>query len=168
MACINLIAAGSGYDQRYGREIIPKSLEFMFQLTPVSNVAEYARILVVHDSQCNLGLANPGDVLDTSYTSSLFWSYPNFPVYGKRFTILYDHMSDELSISGGSGVGPFLGHKPNTIRVPLRVPKTRMRYNGSSAAVPATGALIVMCYGMAATSNSFYFGYTTRFIFKDG
>jgi hypothetical protein len=168
MACINLVAGGSSYDQRYGREITPRSLEFMYQLTPVSTSAEYARVLVVYDSQSNLGLANPGDVLDTAFTSSLFFSYPNFGQLGKRFTILYDHMSDELSISAGSGVGPYLGHKPNTTRVSLKVPKTRIKYNTSSAAVPSQGAFIVMCYGMAATSNAFYFGYTTRLTFRDG
>jgi hypothetical protein len=168
MACINLIAAGSGYDQRFGREIVPKSLEFMFQLTPVSTAAEYARVLVVHDSQSNLGLANPGDVLDTAYTSSLFWSYPNFGNLGRRFTILFDWTSDCLSTNNGSGVGPYLGDKPNTHRVKLRVPKKRIRYNTSSAAAPAMGAFIVMCYGQAATSNSFYFGYNTRLVYLDG
>jgi hypothetical protein len=165
---LNLVSMGGGYDQRLSVEIRPVSLEFRWIIMPTASAAEYARIVLVYDSQSDFTLANPGDYLDNTFVGSNFWSYQNFGQYGKRFKVLLDWQSDELTINAGPGSGPYLGHKPNIGRVKVPLPKGKIRYLGAAAGYPAKGNIICYCCGLALTGNTFQFGYCSRFIFEDG
>lgn len=96
---LNGIARGDEINQRIGREITMRSIQFQYtaRVTPTTGVDQEQRVLLVYDRQTNASALTAAQVLNAVNTLS-----PRNLENRKRFKILYDR-TFTLNASGEAG-----------------------------------------------------------------
>jgi len=176
---VNLIASGSGFNNRIGRKIEMQSLHVTGLITQTGTATtqnDYARICVVYDRQTNGAVPAYTDIFQnysaTSVTSSTAFSGIN-PDERERFVILADVrlVLPATPVSGINGTTDGLSTTFNINRF-IKLNNLSVMYKGDSA-VPvigdvATGALYITTIGSFAPAAQ---GYATilswRLRYKD-
>lgn len=141
IVCLNAtIAQGTGQRDRIGITICCKSLAYRYELdlpaTPANQVPTSGRVMIIWDKQPNAVLA----VMSEVFANITYLSYLNL-VYKDRFTVL---RNEQFSMS------------PNGDQVLFREGYIKLNQNSqyavSTAAVPTTGALLLLVIGDQATA----------------
>lgn len=164
---VNLIASGSGFNNRIGRKIEMQSLHLhgVITQTGTSTVStDYTRICVVYDRQTNGAIPSLTDIFtnysQTSVTSSTVFSDLN-PDERERFVILADYrlVLPATTAAGTTGASDGLQPTFNINRfVKLNGASTIYKGDSSPSVIGdvATGALYVITMGSYAPGTQGY------------
>jgi len=178
---LNLIRAGTSFFNRIGRKISMKSLHIKCFLTAVRTAGfDYARIMVVYDSQTNGAVPTIADILQdcdqagTNSTSSLSSANLN---NRDRFRIIMDERVVLPAITVAGGVVTAEG-SPDPMQkfidldrfIPLKGYSTVYKADSSPAVIGdiATGGLYFVTLGAQASGSEGYNAYmSSRLRYRD-
>lgn len=181
-ATTNAMTQGPEFYQRIGRKIYMKSLKIEGFINNVAtSIQDYARILVVYDTQVNgaqpplaaiLQNANAGAVTDG-------WAQLNMN-NRQRFTILRDQKIVLPSVTNAAGAGvltngpQYVDSVVNQLRINMFIPLKGLEtiYNsnnaGNTAADITSGAVFIYVFNSYNVNNSSWqFTFTTRLRYYD-
>lgn len=155
---VNLIASGSGFNNRIGRKIDMQSLHLngvCVQTGTATTTNDYARICIVYDRQTNGAIPNFSDIFtnysQSSVTSSSAFSGIN-PDERERFVVLADFrlVLPATTVTGQTGANDALAITSNINRF-LKLGNLSTMYKGDTAPSVigdiATGALYITTIG---------------------
>lgn len=118
LASVNLIAQGTGEDQRIGRKCVVKSIHWMYRvfLIETAGTANFIdstelRLIMFLDKQCNGTAATISQILETASVHS-FRNLAN----SQRFQILYDKHHALGAVSGAADAAGSI-HSASVIRL---------------------------------------------------
>jgi len=164
---VNLIASGSGFNNRIGRKIEMQSLHlhgFINQTGVASTSTDYTRICVVYDRQTNGAVPLLSDIFtnysQSSGTSSSVMSDLN-PDERERFVILADFrlVLPATTVGGTTGAADGLQATFNVNRfIKLNGASTIYKGDTSPSVIGdiATGALYIITMGSFAPASEGY------------
>jgi len=176
---VNLIASGSGFNNRIGRKIEMQSLHLhgvVVQTGTATTTTDYTRIVVVYDRQTNGAIPVLQDIFtnysQTSSTSSSVFSDLN-PDERERFQILADYrlVLPATTAAGTTGASDGLQPTFNVNRfIKLNGASTIYKGDTSPSVIGdiATGALYIITMGsFAPGSEGFKAVLSWRLRYKD-
>jgi hypothetical protein len=165
--CLNIIAAGTDYDERINRSIEAEYIDLTVACTPPADaVYDAGRVLVVWDSASLGAVATISEILDSAVIAPLYLEPINLTVMANRFTVLLDHRFPFMrGLTGDSTYNTSLSRR-------IKIPKKckRCLYGTTASDEPTQGALlIVLCgYNNSATANNnIVMTYSSVLRFKD-
>lgn len=177
VTAINLIRAGSSFNNRIGRKIAMKSLYLTGSFQPqAAGVSEsYCRVVVVYDAQCNGALPTWANVF-TNYDQALGATSDvkagvNLD-FRDRFRILADLRVIMPALAAGVVTGPAA---PTATEVQIKeyrkLGNIEAQYKADSAPAVigdvATGSLILLTFGDQAAASGWNASISVRLRFTD-
>lgn len=165
VACINQVAEGTDFNNRIGRKVAPKYLEYDLTITTTTatqpTVPTMGIVHFVWDKQPNTGLPSYNTIFDTTVITATWSSFKNLSGFGERFRILKSHPTEW---SGSSNYS-----EPLRIRgfLNLEPVSQNCEYNSSAAAVPSAGSLLIAYSSNEAVASGLQLYYATRFAYTD-
>jgi len=160
-ACINQIAEGDDYNNRIGRKVSLKNIQYDVFID-VSNAAatEAGFWCLVLDKQSNNALAGYTTVFDTSVIAAPF-AFKNDATFQERFQML-KFEPFVVSPSGNGGC-----HYRGFLPLETLLPEDQVvQYAGTAAGVPNKNA-ILMCYGSTGGAGDVTITYGIRIKYVD-
>lgn len=142
---LNGIGRGDNINQRNGREILMRSIQFQYtcSVTPVTGVDQQVRVMLVYDRQTNATELTAAQVLHQANTLS-----PRNLENRKRFKILYDR-THQLNAAGEPG-----SQVTRRFYRRLRHPVTFNALTNGDVADIVTGSLYLVIIGSVATGDT--------------
>lgn len=164
VTALNLISAGDDVTNRNGRIVNNKSIRVHGFFQPQTNNTQfnYCRVMLIWDAQPNSGSLPAITAILTAATSLSNTNLDN----RERFTVLRDTKIAIASYEESDG----LSGSPSTSTIDWYVPlKHRTVYSGTSATIGAiaSGSLLLLTIGSAASGSAQDFRCTTRLRFSD-
>lgn len=179
VTALNLVSAGSSYNNRIGRKTAMKSLYINGLFRPQSTVANdaYCRVIVVYDMQANGVLPAWADIVlsqTQAIATTASTALDNVNLNNRdRFRIILDHRVVLPQYSGAAvATGPVY---PTSTEIQFhefrklgRI-ETNYKADSSPAVIGdvATGSLIMFTFGDQAAGASYNLVCTTRVRFED-
>ena len=164
LTAVNLIEAGSGFNNRVGRRVEMKSLHLtgLIQPTGTGQIAtDIGRIMVIYDRQPNGALPAISNILrqydqsSTSYTTALSGINPD---QRERYLVLMDErvVLPAVNTSGFTGAVDGVNKTFNINRY-IKMANLKTHYSADSAPAVigdiATGAVYILTLGSIASPN---------------
>lgn len=156
--CVNLIAAGTDYNQRIGRQVHIKSIEIRAVLPPMTTeLLNRWKLMLVWDKQPNGALAAVSDILDTATSVSM-----NNLENRNRFRVIrtWGGLNGYVDTTNHSSSEPFV-NMDEFVKLSLKT-----TYNAATANIAdiSTGALLLLAVGSEATGTTFIGNVRVKFL----
>lgn len=172
------IAAGDEYNNRSGRKIHLKYVQYDIVLIPETQpstgscAADFARLDIVVDKQANNSAPSFGDIYDTGTVTAGFMAFRNLAQNSARFKIIKSicmgPIAQNFVSSGGTGVSA--SGTPTHLRGMVKVPGavSVVTYAGSAAGVPETNAVYAIFTNvLGSASTACKYSLATRVAYND-
>lgn len=163
VVCINQIAEGDDYNNRTGRKIQTVGIDVMYAYKTSSGSLSTAQVALVYDSQPDGTTATYNTIFDLAYNAGM--AFKNTFTNGERFKIFWMTQLPE-SDSSDSGTG-WLHRKRRFISTKQIGKHGDVKFPGTTAAVPQTGAWY-LCFGdQYNTTTTSQISYVVKYQFTD-
>lgn len=166
VVCLNLIAQGDDINNRTGKSIKTKQITVQYRvLSNTTNALGFSQVALVHDSQPNGTIATYSQIFDSSNVNAGM-CFRNTANFADRFKIYWmDRLpatqADDVAVSGYT-------HRDNHfIKLTMNDKNAEVRYGGTTAAVPNTGAWYLTYGDGVNTTANCQICYTSKYQFTD-
>lgn len=166
VVCINQIAQGDDINNRTGKSIKTKQIDIQYRVaSQTSNVNGVAQVALVHDSQPNGTNATYSQIFDSSNVNAGM-CFRNTANFADRFKIYWcdqlpETETDDVATNGYT----HRGRKFISLKIDDK--RAEVRYGGTTAATPNTGAWYLIFGDGVNTTTNCTIQYTCKFQFTD-
>lgn len=150
ITCLNTIDAGDNFNQRNGRQILNKYVQYNFQMLAAAALTAPVRydLWIVLDRQPNSVTATAAEIFDVSTISSPLWM-KNIKTNQERFKILKHHYG---LVGTGAAINNVVSDFIDLSKLPER--DRIVRYlTDTGAPVPSTNSILCVFASSTGTSN---------------
>lgn len=150
VTCLNTVQVGDNFNERNGRQILSKYIQYNFQMLAAAALTAPVRydLWLVLDRQANAVTAAVNDIFDVSTISAPLYM-KNIKANQERFKILKHHTG---LVGTGAAYDNIVSDYVDLSKLPDRDRQVRY-FTDSGAPVPSTNAILVVFASGTGTAN---------------